>query len=60
MYPKDFLLDIVRSNDSVRKNLVEWIREAIAYQGLAFEKMNRICTELEKQQLRKTNKILQE
>jgi len=59
MYPKDFLLDIVRSDDKISKKIVELIREAITYQRLALEKMSHTCEEIEKQRLRKTNKILQ-
>ena len=43
IYPKDSLLDIVRGDGKIRKQLVEWIREATTYQRLAFEKMNRVC-----------------
>ena len=35
IYPKDSLLDIVRSDGKIRKQLVEWIREATTYQRLA-------------------------
>ena len=47
IYPKDSLLDIVRGDGKIRKQLVEWIREATTYQRLACEKMNRVCLELE-------------
>jgi hypothetical protein len=58
IYPKYFLLQIIRSDGKVRKQLAEWIREATTYQRLALKKMSDTCAELEKQQLHKTNKIL--
>lgn len=39
-YPKDFLMQIVNSDDNIRTKLTEWIKEAMIYQKLALEKMN--------------------
>jgi hypothetical protein len=48
MYPKDFLMDIIRSDVKIRKHLLEWIKEATTYQTLALDKMIQICEEVEK------------
>ncbi len=46
--PKDFLIQIIRSNDVIRKQLIEWIKGATSYQSLALEKMNQICEQLDR------------
>jgi hypothetical protein len=48
MYPKNFLIDIIRSDGKIREYLLEWIREANTYQRLALEKMNEIYAELQR------------
>jgi DNA-binding MarR family transcriptional regulator len=46
VYPKDFLMQIVRSDGDIRKKLKEWIYEATIYQKLALARMNEIHLEL--------------
>jgi hypothetical protein len=46
VYPKDFLMQIVRSDKEIRKKLREWIDEATSYQKLALARMNEIHLEL--------------
>jgi DNA-binding MarR family transcriptional regulator len=46
MYPKDFLMQIIRSDVEIRKKLEEWIDEATSYQKLASDRMNEIHLEL--------------
>ncbi len=46
MYPKDFLMQIIRSDVEIREKLEEWIDEATSYQKLASDKMNEIRLEL--------------
>lgn len=46
VYPKDFLMQIVRSDMEIRKKLREWIDEATSYQKLASDRMNEIHLEL--------------
>jgi hypothetical protein len=46
MYPKDFLMQIIRSDVEIRKKLEEWINEATSYQKLASDRMNEIHLEL--------------
>ena len=46
VYPKDFLMQIVRSDMEIRKKLREWIDEATSYQKLASGRMNEIHLEL--------------
>jgi hypothetical protein len=48
VYPKDFLTQMIRSDDDIRKHMLQWIREAAAYQRLALNKMNEIYSELER------------
>ena len=48
MYPKDFLMQIIRSDVEIRKKLEEWIDEATSYQKLASDRMNEIHLELNK------------
>jgi hypothetical protein len=48
VHPKDFLIQIIRSNNIIRKQVLEWVKVASVYQSLALEKMNQICAELEK------------
>ena len=43
VYPKDFLIQIVASDDQIRNRLREWITESTNYQKLALEKMDQIC-----------------
>jgi hypothetical protein len=45
-YPKDFLMQTVRSDCEIRKKLKEWINEATSYQKLASDRMNEIHLEL--------------
>jgi DNA-binding MarR family transcriptional regulator len=45
-YPKDFLMQIIRSDVEIRKKLREWIDEATSYQKLALAQMNEIHLEL--------------
>ena len=49
VHPKDFLIQIIRSDDKIQKQVLEWIRQATAYQSLALKKMNQICTEIERE-----------
>jgi hypothetical protein len=42
VYPKDFLMQTVRSDGDIRKKLKEWIYEATSYQKLASDKLNEI------------------
>jgi hypothetical protein len=42
VYPKDFLVQIVRSDDEIRKKLEEWINEAASYQKITLDKINQI------------------
>jgi len=46
VYPKDFLMQIARSDMEIRKKLREWIDEATSYQKLALARMNEIHLEL--------------
>jgi DNA-binding MarR family transcriptional regulator len=46
VYPKDFLMQIIRSDVEIRKKLREWIDEATNYQKLALARMNEIHLEL--------------
>ena len=46
VYPKDFLMQIIRSDVEIRKKLREWIDEATSYQKLALARMNEIHLEL--------------
>jgi DNA-binding MarR family transcriptional regulator len=46
VYPKDFLMQIIRSDVEIRKKLKEWINEAAIYQKLASDKLNEIHLEL--------------
>jgi hypothetical protein len=46
VYPKDFLIQIVASDDQIRNKLREWITESTNYQKLALEKMDQICLQL--------------
>ena len=46
VYPKDFLMQIVRSDVEIRKKLEEWINEATSYQNLSLEKINQIGVDL--------------
>ena len=48
MYPKDFLMQIIRSDVEIKKKLEEWIDEATSYQKLASDRMNEIHLELNK------------
>jgi len=48
VYPKDFLTQIIRRDDDIRKHMLEWIKQAAAYQSLALDKMNKIYSELER------------
>jgi hypothetical protein len=48
MYPKDFLMDIIRSDDEVRKYILQWIKKAATFQNLVSEKMDQISKEMEK------------
>ena len=48
VYPKDFLMQIIRSDVEIRKKLEEWIDEATSYQKLASDRMNEIHLELNK------------
>jgi hypothetical protein len=48
IYPKDFLTQIIKSDDDIRKHMLQWIKEAAAYQRLALDKMNKIYLELER------------
>ncbi|MGB7638960.1 MAG: MarR family winged helix-turn-helix transcriptional regulator, partial [Nitrososphaeraceae archaeon] len=45
VYPKDFLMQIVRSDMEIRKKLREWIDEATSYQKLTLARMNEIHLE---------------
>jgi DNA-binding MarR family transcriptional regulator len=46
VYPKDFLMQTVRSDGDIRKKLKEWINDATVYQKLAYDRMNKIHLEL--------------
>ncbi|MGB8024990.1 MAG: hypothetical protein WCF06_11805, partial [Nitrososphaeraceae archaeon] len=46
VYPKDFLMQIARSDMEIRKKLEEWIDEATSYQKLTLARMNEIHLEL--------------
>ena len=46
VYPKDFLMQIVRSDMEIKKKLREWIDEVTSYQKLASDRMNEIHLEL--------------
>jgi hypothetical protein len=46
IYPIDFLMQIVKSDDNIRNTLTEWIKEAMIYQKLALDKMNQIYLEI--------------
>jgi hypothetical protein len=48
--PKDSLIQIIKSNNIIQKQVLEWIREATAYQSVALKKMNQICIEIERAQ----------
>ena len=48
VYPKDFLMQIIRSDVEIKKKLEEWIDEATSYQKLASDRMNEIHLELNK------------
>jgi hypothetical protein len=46
IYPIDFLMQIVNSDDNIRNNMTDWIKEAVIYQKLALDKMNQIYEEI--------------
>jgi hypothetical protein len=46
IYPIDFLMQIVNSDDNIRNNMTDWIKEAASYQKLALDKMNQIYEEI--------------
>jgi hypothetical protein len=45
LYPTDFLMQIVNSDDDIRTKLTEWL--ATNYQKLALEKMNQIYLKID-------------
>lgn len=46
VYPKDFLIQIVGSDDQIRNKVKEWITESTRYQKLTLERMDQIYLEL--------------
>ena len=48
MYPKDFLMDIVRSDDEIRRRLEQWTSEATLYQELALKQMSKFINRRKK------------
>jgi hypothetical protein len=48
MYPKDFLMDIIRSDQDIPRMFEEWIKEAAGYQELALSKLNKFVNEKKK------------